>query len=292
MSDIWSGIGLDIAKAEGEWLFRIGGEIHGPVPQKVVVQKLLRGEIAPNTPVAKEGGDFYPIAQVKIFVPHVQQAKKLAAKRAAAKVRKVLLGVVALVIAGGGVAGYFVYQAHLAAKAKAEQERKAKLAALENQRKKFESDADLALVALVTVNEADIKMGGRRPRRSYDRRDKRKDKDKDKDKDKAPLEGLDASSCQRPRGTILSPLLKHAAQLTVCVNEMRKSQPGVSMPDRLNIEFVVRPDGKVSNFAVLDRHYRTGLLKNCMTKVFIRVRYPAAEGSNCPVELPLTLPKS
>ncbi len=30
MSDIWSGIGIEIAKSEGEWLFRQGGEIHGP----------------------------------------------------------------------------------------------------------------------------------------------------------------------------------------------------------------------------------------------------------------------
>ena len=83
MSDIWSGIGVDITKTEGEWLFRVGGEIHGPVPQRVVVDKLLRGELSPTTPVALEGGEFHPIAQVKAFSEYVKEAKKRAAERTA-----------------------------------------------------------------------------------------------------------------------------------------------------------------------------------------------------------------
>ena len=57
---------------------------------------------------------------------------------------------------------------------------------------------------------------------------------------------------------------------------------------KIEIEFVVRPEGKVVDFGVNDRHYRTGILKNCMTKVFNRIRYPSVGGSNCPVTIPIT----
>jgi len=39
------------------------------------------------------------------------------------------------------------------------------------------------------------------------------------------------------------------------------------MPERLPIEFVIRPDGKVVEFGIDNRHFRSGMLKNCMTKL-------------------------
>lgn len=285
MSDIWSGIGVEISKAEGEWLFRQGGEVHGPVSQKVVVDKLLRGEILPNTPIAKEGGDFHPIAQVKVFLPHVQQAKKLAAKRNAAKGRRIVMAVLVLVLAGGGVAGYFVYEAHKTSVAEAEKERKAKLAALEAERAKRKASGDLDLVALVSIgSKEEVKF----------RKVRRKPKPGTKKDPKAPKEDYSkfaTSSCERSAGSIVGALGRHVAKLSVCVEEEKKRDQSGMMPAKLNIEFIVTPEGKVTDFGIDNRHYRTGIMKNCMTKVFRTVKYPAAKGSNCPVTLPLNIGK-
>jgi hypothetical protein len=286
MSDIWSGIGVEISEAEGQWLYRRGGEVHGPVSQKVVVDKLLKGEILPTTPIAKEGGDFHPIAQVKVFLPHVQQAKEMAAKRSAAKSRRIIFLVLLLVLAGGAAAGYFVWEAHEKRVAAAERERKAKLAQLEADRAKRQASGNLDLVALVSIgSEEEVTFRGRPPRRKI--RPGKRDS-------KAPKEDYSqfaVQSCERSAGSIVGALGKHVSKLSVCVEEEKKRDQSGMMPAKLNIEFVVTAEGKVTEFAIDNRHYRTGIMKNCMTKVFRTVRYPPSTGSNCPVTLPLNIGK-
>jgi len=70
MSDIWSGVGVEIAPAgDGEWLYRVGTEVRGPVPLQVVAQKLVSGQIPLDAHVAKEGSsDFFPIARMRFRV--------------------------------------------------------------------------------------------------------------------------------------------------------------------------------------------------------------------------------
>jgi hypothetical protein len=290
MTDIWSGIGVEISKADGEWLFRVGNETRGPVSQKVVVEKLLAGEIGPTTPVAKEGGDFHPIAQIKLFAQHVQQAKKLQVQRSARKVRRIVVLAVLLVAAGGSVAGYFVWQAHQKKLAALAVEKAAKLAELEAKRRDYQKVGDLGLVSLVTFGKEEDVVIKREPRR--DAPGKRPGGSPDTD---SPGKGGSVqmvSGCERSTPSILAALPAHASKLTVCVAEERKRPEGDLLPARLDITFVVRPDGKVVEFDILDRHYRTGLLKNCMTKVFNSVRYPTVGGSNCAVDiLPITIGK-
>ncbi len=288
MSDIWSGIGVEISKVDGEWLFRVGSEIRGPVPQKVLIDKLLSGEIGLTTLVAKEGGEFHPIAQIKLFATHVQQAKKLAAQRAAGRTRRIVLFVVLLVAAGGAVAGYFIWEAHKQAVAAQERERQEKLAELERQRKEREAVGDLGLVALVSLGkEEEVKIRGE-PRRVTKIKGSR-ELPEPTGPGKEPETFV--SSCERSVPSILAELGRHVGKLNVCVQEEKKGPQGNLLPERLEIEFVVTPEGKVVDFAVANRHYRTGLLKNCMTKVFMGIRYPPAKGSNCPVTLPINIGK-
>ncbi|OGQ78926.1 MAG: hypothetical protein A2289_04050 [Deltaproteobacteria bacterium RIFOXYA12_FULL_58_15] len=288
MSDIWSGIGVDIAKSEGEWLFRKGGDVHGPVPKKIIVEKLLSGELDSETPVAKEGGEFHPVGRIKIFVPHVQQAQKLAAQRSAGRVRRIVMAIVLLALAGGGVAGYFIYEAHERKKVEADQILRAKLEEQERLKKERESLGDLALVKLFDESDVVIKGGGS-PVKKIGSKIRKPVPGEKKPPSGASDEGeKSVSSCERGPGDIVKVLMKNAALLTVCVNEEKKKDGGNLLPAKLGIEFVVRPDGKVVDFGISDRHYRTGMLKNCMTKVFQRVSYPAAGGSNCPIAIPIT----
>jgi hypothetical protein len=96
----------------GEWLYRVGDDVRGPVPIKVLAEKLIKGEIPLTTPVALEGGDYHPVAQVKAFSIHITEAKKAARKRNAAKVRRILLISLVVFVVGGAIAGYFVFEAY------------------------------------------------------------------------------------------------------------------------------------------------------------------------------------
>ena len=113
MSNIWSNVGADIAPRGDEWLYRRGEEIRGPVTKDVIVKRIKDGELDLKVLVAREGGDFHPIAQVKAFEPHLDEIKKAIRKRNAGKVRNVILaGLALLVVAGAGSSGWRCRTSH------------------------------------------------------------------------------------------------------------------------------------------------------------------------------------
>jgi hypothetical protein len=160
MPDIWSGIGTEIAQSgHGEWLYKVGGQIRGPLPMQALAQKLVRGEIGLDTQVAREGSEFHPVARVAAFAQHVTEAKKQAGKRHAARTRKIILAstVPALIVIA--VAGWFIWTDLGRRKADAEHARKAAEEAILQQRKKAEALPDMGLVALVSLgNEDSVKI--------------------------------------------------------------------------------------------------------------------------------------
>src|SRR6185437_3959957 len=105
MGDIWSGIGTDITRDEGEWLYKVGTEMRGPMPHRQLVEKLIAGEVDFSTLVAREGAEFHPIRSEAAFAPHLEAAQKARAKREGRKRRKVLMIAIVpvVLIAAGGV---------------------------------------------------------------------------------------------------------------------------------------------------------------------------------------------
>src|SRR5262245_5308873 len=100
MSNIWSNVGgADLPTRGEEWLYRQGPEIRGPVPKQVIVDKLVKGELTIKSMVAREGGDFHPLAEIAAFSQHLEDVKSALKKRAASKARRVIL--LALLILGG-----------------------------------------------------------------------------------------------------------------------------------------------------------------------------------------------
>lgn len=68
--------GMDLGTTGGDWLFKQGDMLLGPVPARVLVDKLYRGEIDGRTPVAPEGHDeFVPIETVEFFKLHAKKAQ-------------------------------------------------------------------------------------------------------------------------------------------------------------------------------------------------------------------------
>ena len=289
MPDIWSGIGTEIAQSgHGEWLYKVGGQIRGPLPMQALAQKLVRGEIGLDTQVAREGGDFHPVARVAAFAQHVTEAKKQASKRHAARTRKIVLASTVPAVLVIAVAGWFIVSELGRRKADADHARKAAEEAILLQRKKAEALPDMGLVALVSLgNEDSVKIHQTPP----------------PPKKTTPTPGKKTpaaarvdteemvQTCKLSQGDILVTLKRSLALINVCVEDERSRDTQNLLPSTLELDFVVQTSGRVTDFALTDRHYRKGPLANCLTKAFNAIQFPPSGGANCPVTIPIKIGK-
>jgi hypothetical protein len=286
MADIWSNVGgSDLAPSRSEeWLYRLGSEIRGPVPKQSIVDKLIRGELTIKTMVAREGGDFHPVAEIAAFAEHMDEIKRALRKKSSARTAKVLFLAILVLGAIGGAAGWYLNNQMKAKQAEdarvAEEKRKAaaaQLAAAEDVIKNNKGE----LVELVSLGDiSEMKMGGSEKKAGP------RPKLPGGKPSNEPVEMV--QSCARSQQEIFGVLGRHLAKINVCVQD-EKSRDAANLPSSLTLSFVVRPEGKVSDFEVADRHYRTGPMKNCMTKAFSFIKFDPAGGSNCPVEIPIKI---
>ncbi len=284
MADIWSGIGAEIATSEGEWLYRMGQEIRGPLPETALANKIATGQVPLSILVAREGGDFHPVTRVATFAEPVELAQKQLARTRARRIGLIVAVGTVILLAGGGAAGYMIWKEVEEQRLQALRDAEAEAAALEAQRAQLEAKTEgpelVALVSFGTEDEVEIKQTGRKPKRP------KRPRPGGKTPPPEPEESF--GSCQRSQGQILSVLQKHLATINVCVEDEKTRDAG-RLPSQLKLDFVVQTTGAITDFRILDRHYRTGPMNNCMIKVFRRIKYPSVGGSNCPITIPINI---
>jgi len=294
MADIWSGIGVDISgskSSEGEWLYRSKGEMRGPVPLKVVAQKLISGEIDLKAEVAKEGGEFHSITRVAAFATHITEAKKQAKKRAIAKRGKLIAIIALLVIGVVGVAGHFIYGELRKTQAEREAQHKAAAEALAKRRAANDAVPEMGLVALVSLGTEDsVKIRSAQPGGAT-AKPKTKTKHGGEEAVGKPEPEEMVMQCQLSQADIFGTLKKNLGKINVCVEDEKTRDTQGLLPPTLELDFVVQTSGKVAEFSIGDRHYRTGPLNNCMIKAFNSIAFPTSKGANCPVTIPIKIGK-
>ena len=143
-------------------------------------------------------------------------------------------------------------------------------------------------VAHLSSEQPEKQKEGRRARGRRQRR-RRRMRAARRRKNKSASDSI-ASTCQRDNQDIIKTLSRHLRKINVCVQDERK-RSGDKLPDALELDFIVKPSGRVVEFAIDHRHYRRGPMKNCMTKVFRTVRYPRSGGTACPVSIPIKVSK-
>jgi hypothetical protein len=104
----------------GEWLFKRGGQVYGPVSAQALLSMVFRGELDGQTPVAAEDGSWRPLGSVPAFVVHVKKAeaqlrveREVTGARQLARRRSLLRTSVAAALAlaalaGGGYGAYWL----------------------------------------------------------------------------------------------------------------------------------------------------------------------------------------
>ena len=309
MADIWSGIGAELSQDEGEWLYRVGKDVRGPLEQRLIVDKLIQGEIDLSTLVARVGTEFSPIGQVRAFEQHIRAAKKARAQRVAQKRRKLILIIsmpVLLIAVGVGLFLHHDYQKHV----KADREHAAELARVAKEQlaaqraaiPKTEDLPKMGLVALVSLGtQDDVKIHGdtaQAPATKTLHRPNAKHKARESEGPEGPAEAEQSAApeeefqtCKLSQQDIFGTLRSHLATLNVCVEDEKKRDTQGLLPPKLELSFVVKPSGKVGDFAIDDRHYRTGPLNNCMIKAFNSMAFPTSTGANCPITIPIKISK-
>lgn len=286
MADWLSNVGGSLATKSDDWLYQKGNQIFGPVTKDAIVNKLLNGDIDANTMVAKEGSnDYYPISQVAAFAPALEDVKVALRKRTATKMRRVALLVFLMVLTAGAGAGYYLKteadrKAAVIAAQQAEEEAKRKQ--LAEERRKI-LDGDVELVALVSFDESAMKVGDDKPASKRPRPGRKVRPGSDAGKEPEMV-----SKCQRSDTEIFDVLRKNLAKINFCVEDEKKRN-AAGLPDTLKLSFVVKPSGSTGDFTILDRHYRTGPMRNCMYKVFNLIKFKSAGGTNCPVQIPIKI---
>ncbi|HUB07550.1 MAG TPA: hypothetical protein VMB50_11140 [Myxococcales bacterium] len=117
---------VDLGTSGGKWMFKENGMVFGPVPARLLLDKLYKGEIGPDTEVAREEEEnFRTLREVAFFTVHLakaqaklrveQEESRIAAGERQGRHRRaataVALVVAALALAGGG-AYWAVVQRH------------------------------------------------------------------------------------------------------------------------------------------------------------------------------------
>jgi len=300
----------DPGSSAGDWLFRQGELVLGPIPAKVLVEKLYAGEVDARTEVSLLGaGNFVRLAEVDLFKLHLAkaQAKQRVDETAkthraiAAKTRnqKLVVIAVAAVIVGAGMAGVARYLAvHNPLKQDADALMMAELGIsmddaapqIRIERARRTETEELVdypggPVAPGSTRRADTKTGARAPGRTELASTK-------------PSKSRMSSASSDPDGmqtaefdqeAINAVVAKYKSSLTPCLVEEVKKKPG--MVARIPIEFIIGNDGKVAKVWVDNPDFKNGPLPECLLKTMQRWPFKPYEGERASVGLSFNVGK-
>lgn len=296
----------------GEWLFRQGELVLGPVSADAIIQKLYSGELETKTLVSKLGdGTFRRIGEIDVFKVHVAKAEakarvdKLAQTEAqqSAKSRNIKLGVAtgaALVVAV--VVGVVAYRF-----------------AINNPWKDVDTEAfgDIQIsiepgqIGLARAHHEDEELmdypiaGQKRPAGTQvAKRDKPEGEEKPQgtklasakvpskanktnDESDEP-DGLQTAKFDQ--SSINSVVAKNQKTLYPCLVAEAQKNPGLSA--KIPIEFVIGNDGKVAKVWVDHPSFKSGSLPECLLQKLQAWKFGAYDGERATVSLSFKIGKN
>ena len=264
----------------GEFLFKQGELVFGPVPASWLVEKLASGELPPDTLVAREGAAFAPMGEVTVFMEHAARASARrrveSQARAAAKARTIrralklaAVAACAAMAAGGAIAG--VIWAIRSGVFEHDQQELAELRIL----------ASPPLVAIAPARADDeLEYLGDEPaaagkaatqRRPVARKSDAKSDDGarvERNYDSAGIQAIVQANQQR---------------LFPCIREEAARDP--SFRGELPFTFTVGNAGKVVKLWIDRRGYESGPLHACMSAQLAQWKFPLFQGERPSVSL-------
>jgi hypothetical protein len=291
-------VGVDLGTTGGDWLIKQGDLLLGPVPAKVLVDKLYRGEIDAQTLVAPAGEEqFTPIEQVAFFKVHAKKAQVKVKLERTAEYQKIeathqrnnkLIGMVVagvLVLALGGYGANW-------------------LAVNKPWRNANDEDLELAInveapqialagttktpddeIALPINTTAGATNGSTNPNKN--KIPKRPGTTGKTSAGSAPTpnagepDGL--QTAQFDQSSIQDVVSAQTKTLYPCIKAEAKAHPGTG--GHVPIEFTVGNDGRVAKLWIDNADYKSGPLYDCFLKTLKTWPFKAYQGEQANVSL-------
>lgn len=283
---------MHVGEPAGEWLFLRDGKLFGPVPARILIERLEKGELGPETPVAAEGGAFRPLREVPGFVAavaHLEAHRRVRGELSAARRterrrvagRGLLFGGVAAAVAAVAVAGVLVYDRfRTVVPADAGVQISAPLVAAAGTRDRTPSDDG----QLLDYVEGEPRLRTSRPTSSPTApiggpppANVRADPDAD---GLAVHHGYDEAAMDRV-------IKANQIGLATCVKQQANGDP--ALRGEVPLTFTVDNDGKVGRLWVEKPGYATGPLRDCLQASLAEWRFPAFEGERPSISLSLRI---
>ena len=319
---------LDIAGLfiEKGWLYKSGGMVFGPAPAQTIIDKIYAADLTGESEVAEGEGLWTQLRQVQVFYPHVIQAeakfrsakieaenKKAAQKKAVlkgVKIGVVALAGVALLTSAGLVLNKYRPWGRFTKGAVAENvelrgasmdewvERHPPLVSLGMKKQlKEEEKKDEALAKAETEAVKTEPKKGRREKAPKKGAGREAAPQKETGREtKVARASADAPSSQGggeleqiSDTEIYQTIQANISKLFVCLREELKRTP--DLRGQLEIEFVIKNDGRVGEVFIDDFRFKEGPLKDCFKQKLASWRFSQYSGERRIVKYPFFIGK-
>ena len=258
------------AGASGEqWRFKENGMVFGPVPARLVLEKLYAGELGPETPIAREEEEsFRNLRDVAFFTVHLAKAQaKLrverdegaidAVERRGRRARFAVIAgllVSALALAGGGTA-FFVLRRQRALQREVDDipivSNPPELAAA----RRSTSDDEVTLPAAGSAAQAH--HGRRAPSAAA-----------------APTDEI--AQPRYDKGSIIAAEVRQKSALIPCIKQELGRSPGFR--GEIHFTVAIGNEGRVAKLWMDDAQFKEGPLQGCFWKTMAQWHFSAYQG--------------
>ncbi|HEY6003483.1 MAG TPA: AgmX/PglI C-terminal domain-containing protein [Anaeromyxobacter sp.] len=266
----------------GEWLFRKGGQVFGPVDSRGIAAMLYRGEIDGATPVSSGDGAWRSVSEISLFLVHAKKAA--AARRVEREVtgarllrkrrhrRRVVVAVLGvLVLVAGGVTGAVLLTRGVAATSPLLEDfgagiRIASAARVGVSRRAVEEE--LVDVPLDSPDRGAAKRRAARPRPAPSQ---------------GAVEGGELVATQFDARKIQGVVGREQRTLAPCFRAEASRSP--EFRGDVPIEFAIGNDGRVVQLWIDEPRFRKGPLQECLTAALAAWRFDPFPGQRPTVSL-------
>lgn len=303
----------------GEWVFKQGDVVLGPVSAKLLMERIDKGELSPDTPVGREAGQWKPLTSVAPF-KEAYDARQERAKREAeekawqARVRRArvvrystLVVLILAPFAGGAVAGR---QVMIVRPWDSTDEWMQRVPPLVDLPKKEEPPAPPPPPVAVAAKADDDapaesddgkdddrdKVASVKDTRAAKKKGRDDDKKKGKDDDKkvaaaAPVEEKQSGPLPETltNEQAVGPLKTISGDLKACFVAELSSNPDV--PAQVTLSYTVTENGTATNVRFEERELRGRPVVDCTKKAMANARWPKFTGERKNVSVPFKLGK-
>jgi hypothetical protein len=270
----------------GEWLFRRGGQVFGPVDSRGIAALLYRGEIDGTTPVSAGDGTWRNLSEISIFLVHAKKAEAALRVerevtgarllRARKRRRKLALAIAAVVVLVAGSVGGVLWLTR---------DRGKTSALLED----FGAGIRIASAARVGVSRrepsedlVEVTLAGPEADRTV-RRPARRATPAAASAGSGAVEGGDLVLAQFDERKIQTVVGREQRTLAPCFRAEAARSP--EFEGDVPIEFAIGNDGRVVQLWIDEPRFKQGSLRDCLQSALAGWRFDPFPGQRPTVSL-------